>query len=226
LRSFFFALAGSIVMLSLAACLFADPDPCLVVYPSGPCVYYYDPSAYYTVGPGDPLYSPIYDRGGKVLLRIDNNLIDLSVYQAPGLTGFVACSTDQGFYFDGTTFELIIDGFSHVPTTYVNILVVFDRAMPTGCSPTIHVEGSLLSGNVYPAGDLVVHTPTPDGKNYSDVMTLDVSAVGCAGVHLWAFSDENYNGVKDGAECFTAFSHDVAIPVEETTWGRVKALYR
>lgn len=225
-RMLFCVLASSIGILGLVVCPYATPDPCLVAYPGGPCVYYYDPAIYYTAGPGDSLYDPVYDRGGMVLLRIGTNDVDLSIYQAPGLAGFVASPADQGFYFEGTSFQLILDGFSHVPTTYTNVLVVFDRTMPTGCSPVIHANGSLLNGTVYPAGDLVVQTPTPEGNNYSDVITLAVSAVGCYGVHVWAFSDENYSGAKEDGECFTAFSHDVCIPVREATWGKVKSLYR
>jgi len=63
-------------------------DPCLVVYPNAPCTYHYDPAEYYTVGPGDPLYDPLWDRGGKVLLEIGSNEIDYSIYQAPDLMGF------------------------------------------------------------------------------------------------------------------------------------------
>jgi hypothetical protein len=212
---FTIALAGS-----LAA------DPCLVVYPNGPCTYHYDPAIYYTVGPGDPLYDPLYDRGGQVLLRIGTNDVDLSIYQAPYLTGFISDSANQGYFFDGTEFDLIIDGFSNNPTTYVNILVIFDKVVPSSCVPEINVDGSPLAGGVYAAGDLIVSTPTPYGNNYSDVVTHHVDWRGCYGMHIWAFSDENYNGKKDGEECFTAFSHDVQIPVKSATWGAVKSMYR
>ncbi|MBP2681765.1 MAG: hypothetical protein H6Q78_1628, partial [Candidatus Krumholzibacteriota bacterium] len=37
--------------------------------------------------------------------------------------------------------------------------------------------------------------------------------------------DENYNLVRDGGECFSAFSHDTTVPVEETTWGGIKEIY-
>ncbi len=201
-------------------------DPCLMVYPSSPCTYHYDPTVYYTVGPGNPLYNPLYDRGGQVLLLIGSNAIDLSVYQAPQLTGFVADSVDQGFYFDGTEFDLVIDGFSNTPTTYVNILVMFDKSVPKGCVPQIWIDGTPLAGLVYHAGDLVVSTPTPYGNNYSDVVVHHVEWRGCYGTHVWAFADADYDGRKDGGECFTAFTHDMMIPVEEHSWGAIKELYR
>jgi hypothetical protein len=215
-------LFAACVGLILALCSFVQanpsPDPCLVAYPDGPCTYHYGLDKYYTVGPGDPLYNPTYDRGGSELLQIGTNSVDLSIYQAPHLTGFVpAYDGNEGFFFEGTDLNVIIDGFSHVPTTYANILVVFDQVVPTGCTPEIYVNGSKLTNMVYSAGDLVVHTPTAEGHNYSDVFSIHVNWHGCYGLHVWAFSDANYNNVKDGGECFTAFSHDVCIPVEPTT---------
>ncbi|MDD3643326.1 MAG: hypothetical protein PHQ19_07695 [Candidatus Krumholzibacteria bacterium] len=202
-------------------------DPCLVVYPDCGCVYRYDVTEYYTVGPGDTLYDPLYDRGGLVLLETGTNEIDMSIYQAPMLQGFEpSVDGNEGYIFVDTDFDLIIDGFNYAPTTYLNVLLVFDRFVPEGCVPEITVNGMPLAGFVYPVGDLVVSTPTPDGNNYSDTVTLAVSWRGCYGLHMWAFSDENYNGALDGGECFTAYSHDSMVPAEDSSWGAVKSLYR
>ena len=206
----------------------ASSDPCLVVYPDSPCVYHYDTDLYYTVGPGDPLYDPIYDRGGQVLIRMYDDPIDLSIYQAPNLVGF-APSTDgnEGFFFLEKDFMLIVDGFSQTPTTYVNILLIFDGVVPEGCAPTITVDGTPVTGGVYVVGDLVVSTPTAYGNNYSDTIELMVSWNGCYGLNIWAFADENYNGELDQSdECFSAYSHDTTIGVEETTWGAIKSIYK
>ncbi|HSG29304.1 MAG TPA: hypothetical protein VLA34_12555, partial [Candidatus Krumholzibacterium sp.] len=83
--------------------------------------------------------------------------------------------------------------------------------------------GQYVVGGTYAIGDIVVSTPTPFGNNYSDVEVFDVSWRGCYGVHIWAFSDENYNGIPDGGECFTAFSHDMVVPVEASSWGVIKS---
>ena len=206
----------------------ANADPCLVVYPDSPCMYHYDINEYYTVGPGHPLYDPMYDRGGQVLIDINDDEIDMSIYQAPNLVGFEP-STDgnEGYFFLEKDFTLIIDGFSNAPTTFVNILVMFDDIVPTGCTPSITVEGAPLTGGVHYAGDLVVSTPTGEGNNYSDTIEIMVSWSWCYGIHFWAFSDENYNGELDqSAECFTAYSHDTTIGVEESTWGAIKSIYK
>jgi len=202
-------------------------DPCLVVYPYGPCVYHYDPMEYYTVGPGDPYYDPMYNRGGQVLLEVVGNTIDMSIYQAPGLVGFeMSTGGNDGFFFLGSHFDLILDGYSNAPATYVNILLMFDKVVPAGCAPWVWVDGVLIPGMSCGVGDLVVSTPTPEGNNYSDTRTFDVQWGGCSGLRIWAFSDADYDGKKDGGECFTAYSHDLTVPTQDATWGAIKSLYR
>jgi hypothetical protein len=187
------------------------------------------------VGPGDPLYDPLFDLGGEVLIKIDpidGDGIALDVYQAPGLTGFVLDEVNQGYFAVGVDYDLVIDGYNKVPTTYTNILLVFDGIEPDGCTPLITVDGqpALFDaglGYYYPIGDLVVSSPTPVGNAFSDTVILTIGLQACTGVRVWAFSDANSNLMHDlPEECFTAFSHDVTVPVQETTWGAVKSLYQ
>lgn len=204
----------------------ASAEPCLMVYPTGPAMYHYDNNEYYTVAFGHPLYNPLYDRGGHVLLKIGSNEIPLDIYQIPGLIGFeVSTGGNEGYFFNGSSFDLVIDGWNHQPTTYTNILLMF-APDPRECKPLVTVEGNAVAGQSYPLGDLVVSTPTPNGHNYSDTIIVPFTWSGCYGVRIWAFADENHNGVKDGGECFTAFSHDLTVPVVEKSWGSVKSLYQ
>ncbi len=207
----------------------ASADPCLIVYPGSTCVYHYDPAEYYTVGPGDPLYDPVYDRGGEVLIDINSNEIAYNVYQAPNLVGFVMDSENQGWYTDDMDLDIVVDGFSNVPTTYANILMVFDRVEPAFCVPQVWVDGNAVSysaglGWYYPLGDLVVSTPT-SGNNYSDVITVHLSWSSCIGLRIYAFSDVDYDLHRDGGECFSAYSHDTTVPTEDSTWGAIKEMY-
>ncbi len=200
-------------------------EPCLIVYPTGRVSYHYDSSEYYTVGYGHPLYNSLYDRGGKVLLTMNTNEIPLDIYQTPGLIGFEpSTGGNDGYFFIGSSFDLIVDGWSSKQTTYINILLVF-VPQPGTCHPIITVNGNTLTRDRYPIGDLVVLTPTENGHNYSDTEIVHITWSGCEGVRIWAFADENYNGVKDGGECFTAFSHDLTVPTQEQSWGAIKALY-
>jgi hypothetical protein len=223
-------LLGTLVLLAVASTSLADPDPCLVVYPYETCTYHYDTSEYYTVTAGHPLYDPLYDRGGEVLIELNSGDIAWDVYQAPNLAGFEpSTGGNDGYFMIGNDLELIVDGWSNAPTTYVNILLVFD-AYPGGCTPIITVDGNPVLmdpqlGQYFPIGDLVVSTPTGDGTHYSDTVTHMIHWELCSGVHVWAFADEDYDLYHDGGECFTAFSHDLTIPVRSTTWSSIKAIY-
>ena len=200
-------------------------DPCLVVYPVAGTYYHYDINEYYTVTVGDPLYDPMYDRGGEVLIDLITNEIAYNIYQADNVVGFKVSSNGQdGYFFIGSYFDLVIDGFSNTPTTYPNVILVFEPD-PGYCAATITVDGNDVAGYQYPVGDLVVSTPTADGNNYSDSITLNIQWGGCYGMRMWAFADYNYDGVANGGECFSAFSHDSTVPTEERTWGAIKAMY-
>lgn len=219
------ALASAILLgagASLMAC-----DLCLVIYPDAPCVYHFDTSEYMTVRPGDPYYIPAYDRGGKVLVKKATGTIDPVIYQPPNLIGFYPSTDGHDGYFVATSeFRLIIDGFSRQPTYYPNIVLVFDNVKPLYCTPQIRIDGQLISGMTHPVGNLNVTTPTADGKNYSDVISVLFSQQGCYGVRVWAFSDENGNGILDAGECRSAYSHDTMVPVQETTWSSIKELFQ
>jgi hypothetical protein len=223
-------LAATLLALVLLPAL-ATADPCLIVYPQSETVYHYDVNEYYTVGPGDPLYDPVYDRGGLVLIELNTNEIAFNIYQAPNLTGFVPSTGGlEGYFIDDPVFDLTVDGFNNEPITYVNVLLVFEPTDPTCMTFVVQVDGQLATyypglGWYHPLGDLVVQTPTPHGNNYSDTITVNVEWGGCEGFQAWAFSDENFNLRRDGGECFTAFSHDVTVPVEATTWGGIRGAF-
>jgi hypothetical protein len=213
-----------VALLLLPAIAFADP--CLIVYPSSNTVYHYDVNEYYTVGMGHPLYDAMYDRGGEVLIDINTDEIAYNIYQAPNLVGFTPSTNgEEGYFIADVAFDLILDGFSNEPTTYENIYLVFEP-IPDDCATlNVMVDGNPVMGGMYNVGDLAVSTPTPDGNNYSDTMTFYVEWSGCPGFLVWAFADDNYNGVRDGGECFTAFSHDLTVPTKDTTWGAIKTMY-
>jgi len=221
-----------VLIVGLAAVIIpnvATADPCLMVYPNdGSVTYHYEPTEYYTVGVGHLLYDAAYDRSGEVLIDINTDVIAYDVYQSPALTGFEEDSANQGYFIQSLDFSLVVDGFSGSPTTYTNILLVFDLIEPTGCEPTITIDGNPVLtdaglGLYLPIGDLVVSTP--QGIAFSDILTFDFSWSGCIGIRVWAFADDNFDLAHNGGECFSAFSHDLAIPTEATTWGALKSLF-
>jgi hypothetical protein len=176
------------------------------------------------------LYNLLYDRGGEVLIDANTGEIAYNVYQAPNLVGFQMDMDLHGYFILGSEFTAIVDGFNNAPITYENVLLVFDMFEPAGCVPSVTIDGNPALfdaglGLYWPLGDLTVSTPTADGNNYSDTWSFSISWGVCAGVRVYAFADDNYNLVRDGGECFSAFSHDLTIPVEDRTWGAIKDLY-
>jgi hypothetical protein len=136
----------------------------------------------------------------------------------------------QGYFLVDTDFNLIVDGFNNNPITYTNILLVFDLFEPSGCVPNVTVDGNPVLydaglGYYYPIGDLDVTTPTSTGNNYSDITVHTIHWDGCAGMRIYAFSDENFNLNRDGGECFSAYSHDLTVPVVDTSWGLIKSSF-
>jgi len=225
-------LAPSILGIVLVLILFPTlgiADPCLMVYPAaGNVIYHYESAEYYVVGPGHPLYEAAYDRGGEVLIDINTGEIAYEVYQANGLSGFLLDEMHQGYFLMALDFDISVDGFNNFPTTYTNVVLVFDLIEPTGCMPSITIDGnpvlwSASLGWYWPIGDFVVSTPS--GSNYSDIQNYAFSWAGCQTVRIWAFSDEDFNLHHDGGECFSAYSHDLTVPVKVNTWGKVKSLY-
>jgi hypothetical protein len=199
------------------------------VYPTGPTRYHYDSSEYYTVTFGHPLYDPAYDRGGEVLIDANTDEIALDIYLSPNLTGFEpSTGGNDGYFFIGSHLTVVIDGRANKPARYENILLVFDPD-PGSCQPIVSVDLEPVTGKTHAMGDLVVSQPLPYESydlDYSENLVAQVRWQGCYGVRIWAFADENYNGVKDGGECFTAFSHDIVVPVQHETWGAIKNLYK
>jgi hypothetical protein len=219
-------------------------DPCLLVYPTLPTTYHYNPFKYYTVSAGHPLYDPAYDRGGEVLIMhrmFYPDRIAYEVYQAPDLTGFEAATGTTGYYFTATSFDLVIDGWSNFPTTRSDIRLKF-KPIPDDCTPTITLNGTPVTGPHYRIllGDLVVTTPvvTPTRTYYSDTMTLYVEWSGCIGLYMIAWEDCDHNWQQTPCadcedettncchHCNITCAHGAVIPVEEETWGAIKAMYK
>ncbi len=215
-----------VCLLMLPSVTYSNPDPCLIVYTTSPTIYHYDVNESYTVTAGHPLYDPLYDRRGEVLIDINSNEIALDIYQAPNLMGFEPSSDGQdGFFSVGAEFEIVVDGWNNQPITYENVLLIFEPEHEW-CSLTVFVDGDSVAGDSYSLGDLIVSTPTPEGNYYSDTIIKPIFWYGCPSVRIWAFADENYNGQREGDECFSAFSHDLTIPVGIKSWGAIKSLYQ
>jgi hypothetical protein len=137
------------------------------------------------------------------------------------------------------TFDIVIDGWSAVPTTRDDVKLII-TPMPETCTPTIKVDGVPVSGPPYKIllGNLVVPTPvvTPEGTYYSDTITKSITWSGCVGLYFQAFQDCDYDHhftACDGCEeedncclhCHPTCASGAIAPVEEATRGAIKALF-
>jgi hypothetical protein len=97
--------------------------------------------------------------------------------------------------------------------------------IPSNANPVILVSGQAISNLTHKILDFGVSTPVANGF-YSDVRKYHVEWSGSIGLRILVFSDKNFNGVyDDGPPLFSIRAQDNTIPVQETTWGGVKALY-
>ncbi|MDD4857467.1 MAG: hypothetical protein PHD74_05090 [Candidatus Krumholzibacteria bacterium] len=230
--------------INAAACGYNYPcDPCLLVYPTYWTTYHYNPTQYYTVKAGDPGYNATYDRGGDVLIadmQQGPDRIAYEIYRAPNLAGFQKASGYTGYYFTGTSFDIVIDGWSNFPATREDLTLIFEP-IPSGCTPTIIVDGASVTGPPYTVsiGDLVVSTPvvTPSRTYYSNTMTKSVSWSGCIGLYIYAFEDCDHDRhwlacgeceEEDNCcfRCHQLCASGAVVPVENETWGSIKSLFK
>jgi hypothetical protein len=200
-------------------------EPCILAYPAGRVSFLYDTARYEAKSAGDPLFDPAYAVGGLMLWDKLKERIAFEVYQAPGLEAFApSLSGRSEFLFYGLEMQLVIDGFAETPRQLSDVIVQFSP-QPLGASAAILVDGVPVSDLRYAAPRLVVSTPTGTGY-YSDSVTINVGYSGVLRIDMIVFQDRNGNRIFDGDECYGTIIEDFTIPVEEKTWGSIKALYQ
>ena len=216
-----FAFIG--VAAAWVAPAFAE-EPSVLSYPSTTSVFRYDPARYEVLTPGDPQYQPPWAIGNQVLWDKVEQRIPTEIYRAPSLVGFEPCPHWLSEYVTlRNEFELTVDGFSSEPRFLGNLMVRFVPE-PSAAVSVITVDGVPIDGFIYPLGNLNVTTPVPNG--FSDTIVRSVSWTGVSAIRIIVFADRNLNGIyDDGPPLYSVRAQDNPIPVEETSWGRVKALY-
>lgn len=219
-----------LLALTLSLCAGAAlAEPCILAYPLGQVTFRYNTTRYEVKGPGDPLFDPLYAIGGLMLWDRARARIAFEVYQAPGLDAFVpSLSGRSEFLFLGAEISLVIDGFAEQPRQLSDVLVQF-TPRPLGTRASILVNNLPVVDLRYPVPRMVVSTPTPNGY-FSDTTTI---AIGCAEngcddilrLEIIVYQDRNGNRVYDGDPCIVVIMENFTVPVEESTWGAIKAMY-
>jgi len=210
--------------LCLATAL-ACAEPLLLVYPNKPAEFRYNPAEYELVTPGDPRFDTDFDIGGVMLWDKIEERIAYEVYRAPNITSFQTSSSGMNeFVLLVNEFTLIVDGYCEYPRQ-LNELYIRFFPDPPHSSALVILKGEPIDYLIMPIPGINVQTPTPEGC-YSDTRNFHVAWSAAVGLRVTVYGDKNGNRIYDGGvPKWSIYVMDNTVPVQETTWGAIKALY-
>jgi len=198
----------------------------LLIYPSTPTIFRYDPARYEELAPGHPNFDARTAIAGTMLWDKIDDRLPLEVYRAPGLYGFEESPTGRSEFLAMTNgFDLIIDGFHDAPRQLSNLYIRFIPEPPHSAIDII-VGGVTLDRLIHPLPGFDVTTSIGNGY-YSDTQQVRIVWSAAVAMRISVYSDKNGNLVyDDGVPAFGVYVMDNTIPVKTETWGGIKALYK
>jgi hypothetical protein len=216
------------IVLALPFLAFAGvalAEPSYLVYPSSPAVFRFDTGRYELLTPDSPKFDPTYGVGNLMLWDRDLDRVPVEIYRAPYLTGFEPSPGGANeFVTVGNNFDIIIDGFGPTPRT-IGGLCLRLWPQPTHAFVEMELNDEVVDGLTVDLPNLEVTTQVGFGY-YANTSSYKFSWVGATELRIIAFSDKNADGSFDGIPAYSIVVRDAIVPVAESTWGRVKALYR
>ena len=211
------------VLAVFASTAFAEPS--YLIYPNSPAVFRYDPARYETVTAGDPKFDPSYSVGSVMLWDRIEGRLPVEIYRAPLITSFEESTNGQSeFVIVGNSFEVIVDGFGPAPRTIGGLCVRFTPE-PAQALVQLTTDGHICPGLIHFLPSLEVETPSGGGF-YADTSRFMFSWIGASQLRIVAFSDKDADGAFDGTPLYSIVAQDQTVPVSNTTWGQIKAMYR
>jgi hypothetical protein len=222
------AIKGVVLGLLIVATVLsgrAQAEPSYLLYPSTPAVFHYDASRYEIVTSGHPKYDASFAIANVMLWDRIEQRVPVEIYRAPFLTGFEMSTAGRNeFVTYGNDFDVIVDGFNDSPRIMGNLCL---RFWPESTAPYVQVfvDGVSIPSLTIGLSALTVSTAIPGGF-YADVDAHTVSWAGSPGLEIIAFSDKDGNSAFEGTASYRIRALSASVPVQETTWGSVKALFR
>jgi hypothetical protein len=200
-------------------------EPLLLVYPNKPAEFRYNPAEYELLTPSSPQYDPDFDVGGVMLWDKIEQRIAHEVYRAPNITRFRTSSSGMNeFVILVNEFTLVVDGYCEYPRQ-LNELYVRFIPDPPHASTLVILNGEPIEYLIMPIPGIDVQTPTPEGC-YSDTRNIHIAWSASVGLRVTVYGDKNGNRIYDGGvPKWSIYVMDNTVPVKETTWGAIKALY-
>ena len=204
---------------------YAQVEPDLLVYPSAPSIFRFNPVEYELILPGNPDFDPLYQAGGASLWDRTANRIAYEVFKAPALTGLTPSLNGRNeFVIMTNEFRVVVDGFSDYPRYLGQIYVRF-APDPPQATALIEMAGQMIDALIQPIAPINVEDETPEGY-YSNSRQVHVRWSGAVGIRITAYGDKNNNMVFDGGvPRWSIYVEDNSVPVEQTTWGAIKARF-
>lgn len=221
----FFSCCAAVGALPQSAEAQSAPEPLLLVYPNQPAEFFYNPAEYKALPPSDPNFDSNYAIGGYTLWDNVEDRIAYEIYRAPYLTGFQPSSNGRNeFVLMKNEFLLIIDGFHEYPRQFKQLYVRFIPDPPFSTA-LIVMNGEPLDRLITPVTGFDAQTLTPEGY-YTGTRTCHVRWSASVGIRIMVYGDKNGNRVYDGGPPrWSIYVWDNTVPVENKTWGGIKALY-
>ena len=211
--------------LRAAALAETGAEPGLLVYPDVPTEFRYNPAEYEIITLGHPQFNPDYQIGGLSLWDKIEQRIAYEVFRAPQLTGFSSSSNGQNeFVLMTNEFKVIVDGFSTQPRYLGKVYVRFVPDPPHSTA-LIEMAGEEIDLLIQPIKPIDVQDLTPEGF-YASTLSVHIRWSGAVGIRITAYGDKNNNRVYDGGmPRWSIYVQDNSVPVENTSWGAIKARY-
>jgi hypothetical protein len=203
----------------------AMAEPSYLIYPANvPTVFRYDVSRYELVNPGHDKFDPSYAVGDYMLWDRVGQRVPVEIYGAPQLVGFEPAVGASEYVTYADEFDVIIDGFGPGPRTIGNLCLRFWPYTSQG-SAVFTVDGVPTSHLTVPLPAIEVATPVLEGF-YAGSSLHHVSWVGAAAMEIVAFSDKDGDGGYQGTPAYRIVARYSPVRTENTSWGKVKSLFR